>query len=218
MIYATWIGWRKPPEASLRKSRVAEGWPGWTGSGPGDFRAAESGFVLSRDERALRSATHPRGQARIAPSARTATRTPRVTTRWSRGRRNGSAGSDVAKSRGSATALGRTGFMKARILVPVLSALLWTGCFSNYSGIPAYDGAAPGVPLEMGAASEPAVSPGYKMQPGDRIQIRSQYHDELEGESTIGPDGQIAVPALGQFQAVGLSPDELAADIMRRAS
>lgn len=108
--------------------------------------------------------------------------------------------------------------MKARILVPVLSALLWTGCFSNYSGIPAYDGAAPGVPLEMGAASEPAVTPAYKMQPGDRIQVRSQYHDELTGESTIGPDGQMAVPALGQFQAVGLTPDELAADIMRRAS
>ncbi|HYC54778.1 MAG TPA: polysaccharide biosynthesis/export family protein [Candidatus Binatia bacterium] len=106
--------------------------------------------------------------------------------------------------------------MKLRILFSLLSALLWAGCFPNYSGIPAYQ---PGmVSPELGAGGAEAPAPIYRIQTGDKIQITSQYHDELAGEATVGPDGQISVPGVGQFQAVGLTTDELEADITRRAS
>lgn len=119
----------------------------------------------------------------------------------------------------SATVLGRTGFMKARVLVPLLSALLWTGCFPNYESIPAIDTSGSlGATLEMGSGGETPTSPVYRIQPGDRLSVGSLFHEELAGEATVGPDGQLALPGLGQFQAVGLTGDELASEITRRAS
>lgn len=99
----------------------------------------------------------------------------------------------------------------------VLPALLWTGCFQSYPPLPLAQDAAV-APLEMGASSEQPVSPIYRLQPGDRIEIHSQFHEQLSGEASVGPDGQVSIPAIGQFQAVGLTSDELAAEITRRAS
>lgn len=112
----------------------------------------------------------------------------------------------------------RTGLMKARLLMTVLPALLLTGCFPSYSSIPYAQTDAPFAPLEMGATSEQPASAVYRLQPGDRVQIHSQFHDQLTGDATVGPDGQMAVPSLGQFQAVGLTSDELATEIARRAA
>lgn len=106
--------------------------------------------------------------------------------------------------------------MKARVLMIVLPALFWSGCFPNYSSIPPVDQA--GMPLELGGSSEQVVSPIYRLQPGDRVEVHSQFHDQLSGDASIGPDGQLAIPGLGQFQAVGLTSDELATEITRRAS
>jgi protein involved in polysaccharide export with SLBB domain len=107
--------------------------------------------------------------------------------------------------------------MKARLLMTVLPALLWAGCFQSYPPIPLAQDASL-APLEMGASSEQIVSPIYRLQPGDRISVHSQFHEQLSGDATIGPDGQVAIPSLGQFQAVGLTSDEMAAEITRRAS
>ncbi len=107
--------------------------------------------------------------------------------------------------------------MKARVFTIVLPALLLAGCFQNYSSIPAVtDGST--LPLELGGTPEQVVSPIYRLQPGDRVEIHSQFHDQLSGDATIGPDGQLAIPALGHFQAVGLTADELATEVTRRAS
>lgn len=107
--------------------------------------------------------------------------------------------------------------MKARALLTLLPALLLAGCFQSQPPLPlAQDPAF--APLEMGATSEPVVSPIYRLQPGDRIEVYSQFHEQLSGDATIGPDGQLAVPSLGSFQAVGLTSDELGAEITRRAS
>jgi len=108
--------------------------------------------------------------------------------------------------------------MKARVLMTLLPALLWTGCFQNYPPLPFAQGDPALAPLESGASSEQVVSPIYRLQPGDRLEIYSQFHDQLSGEATVGPDGQLAVPSLGQVQAVGLTSDEIAAEITRRAS
>lgn len=108
--------------------------------------------------------------------------------------------------------------MKACVLMTVLPALLWSGCFQSYPPLPVAQGDAALAPLEVGGAPEPAVSPIYRLQPGDRVAIHSQFHEQLSGDATVGPDGQLAVPSLGQFQAVGLTSDELATEITRRAS
>lgn len=73
-------------------------------------------------------------------------------------------------------------------------------------------------PLEMGGTPDQPISPIYRLQPGDRIEIHSQFHEQLTGEATVGPDGQVSIPAIGQFQGVGLTSDELAAEITRRAA
>jgi protein involved in polysaccharide export with SLBB domain len=107
--------------------------------------------------------------------------------------------------------------MKARVLRTVLPALLLLGGCSlpSYAPLPA---GTQNAPLEIGAASEQVISPIYRLQPGDRIQVFSQFHDQLSGDAMIGPDGQLAIPSLGQFQAVGLTSDEMAAEITRRAA
>ncbi|HXC49257.1 MAG TPA: polysaccharide biosynthesis/export family protein [Candidatus Limnocylindrales bacterium] len=106
--------------------------------------------------------------------------------------------------------------MKARVLMIVLPALVLSGCFHNYNAAALAPEAAPA--LEMGAGSEPVVSPIYRLQPGDRVTIHSQFHDQLSGDATVGPDGQLVVPSVGAFQAVGLTADELGAEITRRAA
>lgn len=108
--------------------------------------------------------------------------------------------------------------MKARFLMALLPVLLLSGCFPNYSSIPYAQVGAANAPLEMGGTSEQVVSPVYRLQPGDRIRVHSQFHEQLSGDATVGPDGMMAVPSLGQFQAVGLTSDEMAAEIARRAS
>jgi protein involved in polysaccharide export with SLBB domain len=110
-----------------------------------------------------------------------------------------------------------TSFMKSRVLMTLLPALVLTGCFSSYSNIPVATSMQP-APLEVGATPDQPSAPLYRLQPGDRVEIHSQFHEQLTGQGTIGPDGQLAVPSLGAFQAVGLTPDELAAEITRRAA
>lgn len=107
--------------------------------------------------------------------------------------------------------------MRASVLRTVLPALLLSGCFQSYPPLPLAQDATL-APLESGSASEQVVSPIYRLQPGDRITIHSQFHEQLSGDATVGPDGQVAIPSLGQFQAVGLTSDEMAAEITRRAS
>jgi protein involved in polysaccharide export with SLBB domain len=102
-------------------------------------------------------------------------------------------------------------------MIALPAALLWTGCFQNPSIAPPTQDIKP-IAAAMGAVQDNTTSPIYRLQPGDRVDIHSQFHDALTGEGTIGPDGRLAVPALGQFQAVGLTADELASEITRRAS
>lgn len=108
--------------------------------------------------------------------------------------------------------------MKAHFLMALLPALLLAGCFPNYSSIPYAQVGDGSAPLEMGGTNEQGVSPVYRLQPGDRIRVHSQFHEQLSGDATVGPDGMMAVPSLGQFQAVGLTSDEMSAEIARRAS
>ncbi len=53
----------------------------------------------------------------------------------------------------------------------------------------------------------------YRLNPGDQIQILVEDEPDLSGEVTVGPDGFIRLRLIGSIQAVGLTVDELAAQI-----
>lgn len=53
----------------------------------------------------------------------------------------------------------------------------------------------------------------YKMAVGDQIQINVWKNDELSLSEPIRPDGKVSMPLIGDVMAVGLTPEELAANI-----
>lgn len=102
------------------------------------------------------------------------------------------------------------------ILIPVLAACLLAGCAGKSSKVPRLEYLP--TPSPMGALAEEPANAVYRIDYGDRLGVEFTYHDELDSQATVRPDGQISVPGLGDFYAVGLTPDELEGDIMRRAS
>ena len=60
------------------------------------------------------------------------------------------------------------------------------------------------------AVSEPAVSPdGYKLRPGDMLQISVWKETDLQGEVLIRPDGGISFALAGELEAAGRTVAEL---------
>jgi len=53
----------------------------------------------------------------------------------------------------------------------------------------------------------------YKMAVGDQLQINVWKNPELSLSEPIRPDGKISMPLIGDVMAVGLMPEELAANI-----
>lgn len=58
----------------------------------------------------------------------------------------------------------------------------------------------------------------YKMAVGDKLKINVWKNAELSLSQPIRPDGKISMPLMGDVLAVGLTPEELAAEIKRRLS
>ena len=100
-------------------------------------------------------------------------------------------------------------------MLAVFVLLISSGCAAR-SPIPRYTAPAAGTtPL---ASTASFLGPAYKLDTGDRLQIRFPYHDELDSLTIVRPDGRLTVTGLGEFQAFGLTTDELERDIYRRAS
>lgn len=53
----------------------------------------------------------------------------------------------------------------------------------------------------------------YKMAVGDKLKINVWKNDVLSLSQPIRPDGKISMPLIGDVQAVGLTPEELAGEI-----
>ncbi len=60
-------------------------------------------------------------------------------------------------------------------------------------------------------AAMPAVSPGYKIGPGDVLRISVWKEEGMEQEILVKPGGGITFPLAGDIQASGLTTQELAA-------
>jgi len=66
------------------------------------------------------------------------------------------------------------------------------------------------------AAALPPAAEGYKLQPGDLLQVNVWKETELQSEVLIRPDGGISFALAGDLQAAGLTTDELRAALELR--
>ncbi len=100
------------------------------------------------------------------------------------------------------------------LLCAVCALAMLAGCASR-STVP---------PYQPSAAPPPrVVSPGtpmpyYQVQDGDEVEVRFAFHETLNTTTVVRPDGRVTVPGLGDFYALGLTTDQLEADIYGRAS
>jgi polysaccharide export outer membrane protein len=65
----------------------------------------------------------------------------------------------------------------------------------------------------FGARAGDSVTEGYKLQPGDVLQVVVWKETDLQSEVLIRPDGGISFALAGDMQAAGRTTDELRADL-----
>jgi polysaccharide export outer membrane protein len=67
-----------------------------------------------------------------------------------------------------------------------------------------------------GAFAIAEIPEGYKLQPGDLLQVNVWKETDLQSEVLIRPDGGISIALAGDMQAAGLTTDELRQEIETR--
>ena len=67
---------------------------------------------------------------------------------------------------------------------------------------------------DIGFADWTEMEPEYRIYPGDQIDVRTPTATELNQSLTVGPDGRIAMPMIGQVMAADLSLFELEATLI----
>jgi polysaccharide export outer membrane protein len=83
--------------------------------------------------------------------------------------------------------------------------LLWLAAMSA---------AAPVYPVIAAETAAPAaVSPDYRIGPGDTLKVSVFQNDELTATLPVRPDGKISTPLVEDMVAVGKTPSQLARDI-----
>jgi polysaccharide biosynthesis/export protein len=83
--------------------------------------------------------------------------------------------------------------------------MLWLAAMT--AAVPVY----PAVAAESAVA--PAVSPDYRIGPGDTLKVSVFQNDELTATLPVRPDGKISTPLVEDMVAVGKTPSQLARDI-----
>src|SRR5450631_1701585 len=66
------------------------------------------------------------------------------------------------------------------------------------------------------AADSASLGEGYKLQPGDVLQVVVWKETDLQSEVLIRPDGGISFALAGDMQAAGRTTDELRAELESR--
>ena len=93
----------------------------------------------------------------------------------------------------------------ARVLGPVALLLLLQNCAGNLPSAQT---------LPPPTANEAAAN--YRIGPGDVLNVFVWHNSDLSSQMPVRPDGRIALPLLGDVQAAGLTPMELAAQVQDR--
>jgi polysaccharide export outer membrane protein len=67
-------------------------------------------------------------------------------------------------------------------------------------------------------ASQPAPSQGavYKVGVDDELEVKVWRNEELSAKVPVRPDGKISVPLIGDVQAAGKAPEEIAGEIEKK--
>jgi protein involved in polysaccharide export with SLBB domain len=68
-------------------------------------------------------------------------------------------------------------------------------------------------PLPASSAVQPIAAPPAVLAAGDTVELRFFYANELTVTQTIRPDGKITLELVGEIQAAGVSPAELAVQL-----
>jgi polysaccharide export outer membrane protein len=76
--------------------------------------------------------------------------------------------------------------------------------------------AAVATPATGAAATAAAVSPQYRLQPGDVLSITVWKEKELETEALVRPDGGLSFPLVGDVSAAGHTIEEVRATLAQR--
>jgi polysaccharide export outer membrane protein len=95
---------------------------------------------------------------------------------------------------------------KQRLLLCVLALFSLSGCGTILAVPMAADEGAPDIIDE---------DYGYSLATGDTVTLTVYGEEELTGEYTIGADGAIALPLVGNVPAAGLNKNELASRIAK---
>lgn len=61
-----------------------------------------------------------------------------------------------------------------------------------------------------------AADPVYRLNPGDRLEIRVWHEDKLDTKTRVLPDGSLSFPLTGSLPAAGKTLTELALDVKKR--
>lgn len=96
--------------------------------------------------------------------------------------------------------------MKRRhAMLALVLVIMVAGCSSKPINVPAL------TEKDFAALNATANFPheGYRLEPGDAIQIRYTHHPELSQDDVIRPDGLIKAKMLGEITAAGMTPKEL---------
>lgn len=59
---------------------------------------------------------------------------------------------------------------------------------------------------------------GYRIEPGDTLQIKYPYHPEMDQEAMVRPDGNVTATGVGRVPAGGMTATELAALLQEKTS
>ena len=71
-------------------------------------------------------------------------------------------------------------------------------------------------PNNNNPAKAAAVNDGYKIGVDDQVQVSVWRNPDLSITGPVRPDGKISVPLIGDVQAGGMAPEEVAADIEKK--
>lgn len=99
-----------------------------------------------------------------------------------------------------------TSLRSLRLLASALVFVLVAGCSTKPTEAPLPPVAEPLSPslTETGQ---------YRLEPGDELRVKFIYQPEMDVKVTIDPDGNIAIPGVGEVQARGKTAEELATDV-----
>ncbi len=88
------------------------------------------------------------------------------------------------------------------LLASLIISLPLAGCGSPGADLPT---------LEPSTAPEP----DYRLGPGDKISIKVLGSEDITGTYTVGDNGTISIPLIGEVKSAGLSRTELEQEITR---